>query len=182
MRNLTIGVLCLVFCAAASAQERGNALYFFISNPTYTESDASGSHFTGAVGIGYQRSFSDRWAGEFAIARQRQTVNFIETPEVNQPPIVVSRTWDSTPVDGLVQYHFRRADAAWRPYLGGGMRWAAAPEDVAEDTEVFVTVNGGVVWFFGPALGLRLDGKYLPGDRPAYVDPFQGSVGLAWRF
>ena len=182
MRNVTIGLLCLLLCAAASAQEKPNAVYFFVTNPSYAESDASGSQFGGAIGLAFQRRLGERWSGEIAIARERRTVDVVFI-DLNEPPVVRSRSWTSTPIDAVVQYHFLRSDASWRPYVGAGARWAEAPPDAREeDGELLGAINAGVVWQFRPAFGVRFDGKLLVGDRPAYLDSVQGSVGVAFRF
>lgn len=182
MRNLTIGLLCLLLCAAASAQEKPNAVYFFVANPSYTESNFSGRRLDGAIGLAFQRYLGERWSGEVAISRERHTVDVVFI-DLNEPPVVRSHSWTSTPIDVVVQYHFLRPDASWRPYAGAGARWAEAPPDARdEDGELLAAINAGVVWQFRPALGVRFDGRLLAGDRPAYLDSVQAAVGVAFRF
>ena len=178
-----LGIAAVLFIAVtASAQERPNSFFVFVSDPQYMWTSSHGSDFDAGFGLALQHMFSPGWSGEVAVSRRssRATAyfydfngNIIDTIELRS---------QTTPVDLVAQYHWVNS-TAWKPYAGGGYThvFVNSSNDGQSDANFF-NINGGVVWRVRPAWGVRFDGKVLVGDRPSYIDSLNFSFGVAWRF
>ena len=176
MRKLAF-VLCLFASLPLFAQqEKENSVYVFLTNPSFGWSDSSGTFYHGAYGVGLLHRFGSRWSGELAVSRQLDRSGFTRyDPNGN---IIERRmfTTTTTPVDLSAHYHFFTA-SAWKPYAGVTVRRTDDERD-----PYLAGVTGGVLWKIRPTFGIRFDGKLLLGDRPAYVDRVNASVGAAFSF
>ena len=172
MRTLT-AIVFLVLSFAVSAQEKLNAFHVFLANPSFTQSDSTGNNFSGAVGVAYQRRVARVWAVELAVARATDRETIIHYDHNGNVVETRRSTSNTTPVDAAAFYQFPN-DTSWKPYLGAVVREI--------DSNLLYGVGGGVVWQFGQSLGLRFDGRILGGDRPSWVDQFNASAGVTWRF
>lgn len=173
MRTMIVAV-CLVFLAtAAVAQEKPTAAYLFLTNPGVVYSDSAGTRWEGAFGFALQRMFTPRFSGELAVSRDIESFGFrrfaADGTELEHREV----TTRSMPVDLTARYHFLNG-SSWKPYAGLDARYV--------DDRAFFGVNGGVIWQFRPALGLRFDAKLLVGDRPLHGERLYNSAGLSWRF
>ena len=174
MRKLVVAVAFLLVSTAAFAQQdKPTGVFVFVTNPGGGSSERSGSYWDGAFGVALQRMFTPHISGEVTVSRDHHTSRF--TAFDQNGDIIEYRTFtsDSTPVDLTARYHFF-TDGAWKPYAGVGVRYV--------ESRAFGDLTGGVVWQFRPSVGLRFDAKVLLGNESRFTDPFNGSVGLAWRF
>jgi hypothetical protein len=173
MRKLVIAGLSLLIATAALAQQsKSNAFYVFMTNPGGGYSDHN-EHFEGAFGVALQHMFAPRFSGEIAISSDvtyTRVRTFDPDGTVRTSSVLTNRT---TPIDLAGRYHFFR-DSHWNPYLGADARLV--------DGRAFFGLNGGLVWQFRPALGLRVDSKVLVSDRPRHNERMYNSIGLSWRF
>lgn len=180
MRTMA-AVACVVVALSLGAQESSNAFHVFVANPSYTSSDSAGTNWDGALGIAYQRRFAEVWGLELAVARESHSGGYRKFDHDGNVIESGSSSWNTTPFDLAAFYHFNNT-SNWKPYLGLDVRFVDAPPDAVEDTRFAYGIEGGVVWQFGRSVGLRFDGKVLAGDSPVWVDTFNASVGVAWRF
>jgi len=180
MRKLIFAAALLV-SVAALAQEKQNSFYVFVSDPQYVWTESNGSDFNAGFGVAVQHMFTPRWSGEVSASHRssRATAYFYD---FNGNIIQTLRyRAKMTPVDLMAQYHFTN-NTAWKPYLGAGYSHVFVDSNTQQRDANYFVVNGGVVWRIRPAVGLRFDGKVLFGDRPAYIDSSNLSIGVAWRF
>lgn len=180
MRKL-IFAAALVVSVAAFAQEKQNSFFVFISDPQYVWTQHNGSDFNAGVGVAVQHMFTPRWSGEVSVSHRssRATAYFYDfNGNVIQTIRFRART---TPVDLIAQYHFVN-NTAWKPYIGGGYTHVFVDSSTSQRDANYFAINGGVVWRIRPAVGLRFDGKVLFGNRPAYINNSNLSIGVAWRF
>lgn len=174
MRKLFGVAVCLLVSTAAFAQQdKPNGLFVFVSNPNWSYSTASGSHWDAEFGLALQRMFTPHVSGEVSVSYDSRTSRVVAFDSNGN--LIGSRTITNrfTPVDLTARYHFF-TDGAWKPYAGLGAR--------VVDGQAIGGLTGGVVWQFRPALGLRFDAKVLLGNESHFTETFNGAVGLAWRF
>jgi opacity protein-like surface antigen len=166
-----VPVCLLLTPVSAFGQDKPTAIYAFVSNPGFTRTH-SGDHWDGGLGVALQRNFTPRMSGELSVARETDVSGF--TTFDSSGKVIEDRTFigHSTAVDLTALYHFA-TDSAWKPYIGGGVRWRSV---TAAD------VTGGVLWQFHRTLGLRFDGKLVIGNQSRFDDRLIGSAGLSWRF
>jgi hypothetical protein len=157
-KTMLIAVCFLVSGAAFAQQDKPNTFHVFLTNPGYVSSDLSGSHYTGAYGLGFQRMFTPHFSAEASLLRESR---------------FGGRLPNRTPLDLTARYHFF-TDSSWKPYAGAGVR-------LVDGNSAF-DLNGGVVWQFHRTLGLRFDAKVMAGDKSTLREMTNGSIGLSWRF
>jgi outer membrane protein W len=178
--------------AAAFAQEpsRPNTISVFASDLSVTQSSTSGRSIDLGYGAAFDHMFTRRLSGEVTVTSQtvrRPHSTFVTTGT----PIL---SWYKTtlhPIDASLTYHFL-TDNRWKPYLGGGFRYASfryssdgpLGREYVTTRSVDPEVSGGVLLQLSRSFGLRLDAKQTFSKRPAVLaDPdFKASVGLAFRF
>ncbi len=180
MRNAVILAVLLLSVAARAQQDKRNALFVFVANPEYT-SNRLGHTLDGTYGVGLQRGFSERWSAELMVARETNTSGYTS---FGPGGTVLTRrvTHRTMPIDLSGRFHFLN-ETSWKPYVALGGRWVDAPSSSQDSDTMFISAGGGVVWQFRPALGLRMDGKFLLGSGlPEYADVITFSIGLSWKF
>ena len=137
-------------------------------------------------GIAYDRMLTQRVSLDAAIAYERH-LSYPYVVDVggfvNQVPRARLRT---VPIDVTARYHWLN-DTRWKPYLGAGAHYVAAPNvhldpGFGYQNHLDGEIDGGVVFLFTPALGVMLDGRVIGGDRETYDPVFRVSAGLSWRF
>lgn len=174
-------LLTLLISAAAFAQEKPNTFFVFVSDPQYVWTKSSGSDFNAGYGVAIQHMFTPRWSGE--VAASHRSSRALAILDFNGTVVETLRyRVGTTPVDLIAQYHFVNT-TAWKPYIGGGYShlFVSSPK-VSQPDANFAVFNAGVVWLVRPTFGIRFDGKVYGGNRPAYVDNGNISVGVAWRW
>jgi len=177
MRKLVVAVAFLLVSTAAFAQQdKPTGVFVFVTNPGYGSSERSGSYWEGGFGVAVQRMFTPHVSAELTVSRERhitRLARFDLNGNIIPDAPLRKFTNDVTPVDVTARYHFFK-DSAWKPYAGVGVRYV--------ESRAIGGLTGGVVWQFRPSVGLRFDAKVLLGNESRFTDPFNGSVGLAWRF
>ena len=176
MRNFSIVALSLFVSLGALAEpRRPNSFIVFISNPEY-EWTNNGSHANAGFGLGLQHAFTPQWSLELSATHQRDRSRY--TISDSNGNIIASGTITSNtnPIDLIGRYHFAGA-GSWKPYMGLGVSHTNS-----HDARTFGVLNGGVLWQLRQALGIRFDGKLLAGGKPGYINRFNASAGLAWRW
>jgi outer membrane protein W len=168
MRNFVLGFLVSLLALSASAQtiDRPNRVSLFVSNVSFGFSEGGGSFVDGGYGLAYEHRFSRKWSAELAAA-----VHELEG----------ARTY---PFDAVARYSFTSVRTRWRPYVGAGVRYVAAPADPLQlyDNVIAPEVVAGVDFNPAEAWSLRFDAKQTLGNTYAYDEPFKLSLGVGWRF
>jgi outer membrane protein W len=182
MRKLLI-VLLMASASTVFAQQK-NSFSVFVTDFGLTYSSASGTNYSSGIGFAFDRMFTPRLSGEFAIStEQHRTYPYIVAPDgsIRQVTPVGFRTY---PIDLALRYHFLN-DSRWKPYLGVGAHYIGAPHvgsGFRYQNHIGPEIVGGTVLQLGRSFGFVLDGKVYLGDRESYVPPFSPSFGLNWRF
>lgn len=84
------------------------------------------------------------------------------------------------PIDFTLHYRFD--DTRWKPYIGAGARYVAAPHVdsmFGYTNRLTPEVVGGVV-FQMRHLGIFADGKVNLGDHEYYDPVFKTAIGVSW--
>jgi Outer membrane protein beta-barrel domain len=169
MRKLVL-VLITLLAVSASAQtlDRPNRVSFFLSNVGFGWSEGGGSFWESGYGAAYERRFSRAWSAELAMTVQRD-----------------SNDAETYPFDAVVRYSFPNVRTRWRPYVGAGVRYVAAPiEPRGEhyENQLAPEIAAGVDFNPVQSWSLRFDLKQTIGNTYAYDEPFKVSIGAGWRF
>ena len=168
MRKFVLGFLVSLLAVSASAQtlDKPNRVSVFLSNVAFGWSEGGGSFWEAGYGLSYGRRFSRAWSAELAATIQQQ------------------EDAETYPFDAVARYSFQSVRTRWRPYVGAGVRYVAAPADPGQlyDNILAPEVVAGVD--FNPAEGwsLRFDAKQTLGNSYAYDEPFKLSLGLGCGF
>src|SRR5262249_10965842 len=98
--------------------------------------------------------------------------------------VVPQETVTTYPIDLTARYHWRN-DARWKPFLGAGLHYIAAPNvdrQFRYQNHLTAIVTGGVDYQLRPSFGTFLEAKQLLGDRENYDALLRFSAGVSWRF
>jgi outer membrane protein W len=191
-RSMMLTASFLFVTASAFAQEpsRPNTISVFATDLSITQSSTSGRSIDLGYGAAFDHMFTRRLSGEVTVTSQtvRRPVSTFVT---NGTPVLSFYSSTRYPIDGSLTYHFL-TDNRWKPYLGGGFRYASFTFSGdgplgryhIRTRSVDPEVSGGVVLQLGRSFGLRLDAKRALSRRPAVLaDPdFKVSLGLSFRF
>ena len=192
MTLLAVAVLCLTSTSYAQQAPGKLKISGFVTNPGYTESDFSGSNFTGALGVGAEYFFTPSVSASVQVSTQTYTESVLTVFDPTNGTILYdTRSKRTYPVDLLARYHFS-GNKRWKPFVGGGLSMISTtqqahytPGNIETFTHwhVGVEIDGGVTFQMTPSLGLDFEVKHNlqdPGFTP--VDQTRGSIGLSWRF
>ncbi len=183
MRRVATALIVLLFALPAFAQQK-NEFQIFLTNGVISHSSASGTEASASGGMAFDRMVTSRMSAQFAVGFERhRTYSYVVEPGGTFRQVTPLR-FRTYPIDLAVRYHFLN-DTRWKPYLGLGARYVAAPNVGSEfryKNHIGPEIVGGTVFQIGRSFGLVLDGKVLVGDHEPYDDPFKTSFGLNWRF
>jgi len=158
-KTILVAVCFLVSGTAFAQQDKPNSFHLFLTNPGYVSSALSGSHYTGAYGLGFQRMFTPHFSAEASLLRESR---FGGTPA--EPDAARSH-------GALSFFHRRRVEAVcWRRHAFGRWQLGVRPQ------------RRRAVAVSHRTLGLRFDAKVMAGDKSTLREMTNGSVGLSWRF
>lgn len=178
MRKFVLVFLAVLAAASASGQslDKPTRVSVFVSNPTsWNEGSANGAGY----GVAVERRFSRMWSMELAVASEKHEV---------QPFFTNPTTYElsTTPIDLVGRYSFQVRHLRWRPYIGAGVRYIAAPDEPPNqhyENELTPEVTGGVEYNGGESWSVRFDLKQLIRDSlPDYDEWIKGSIAVGWRF
>ncbi len=183
MRRLATALIVLLFALPDFAQQK-NEFQIFLTNGVISHSSASGTEASASGGMAFDRMVTPRMSAQFAVGFERhRTYSYVVEPGGTFRQVTPLR-FRTYPFDVAVRYHFLN-DTRWKPYLGFGARYIAAPNVGTEfqyKNHIGPEIVGGTVFQIGRSFGLVLDGKVLVGDHEPYDAPFKTSFGLNWRF
>ncbi len=179
MRKLVLVLLAVLVAVPASAQtlDKPTRVSFFVSNLAFGWSEGSGSFFESGFGVALERRFSRRWSAEVSVATEEHDIQ----PSFFNPTVYHVRTY---PIDAVVRYSFLDVHTQWRPYVGGGVRYVSAPEDVPFEYEDQLSpeIAAGVEFNGGESWSLTAGAKHAIGDEKIYDHAFKIAIGFGWRF
>ena len=179
MRTARFLVLLLI-APAAFAQQR-NDFSVFVSNFGVSTSQNTRWHVD--YGAAVNTSFTPRFSAQLSVTSERHhTYPYVvdSSGYINQVDPVGFRTY---PIDLTGRFHFF-TESRWKPFLGAGLRYVAAPHVDSQfglRSHLTPEAVGGVV-FQMRRIGIVFEGKQLLGDREYYDSMFKASVGVNWRF
>ena len=137
-------------------------------------------------GLSYDRMLTRRLSLDAAVAYERHlSYGYVVDVGgfINVVPPAHLRT---VPIDLTARYHWLN-ETRWKPYLGAGAHYVAAPKVHLDpgfnyQNHLDGEVDGGVAFMLTPALGVMLDGRVIGGKYETYDPIFRVSAGLSWRF
>ena len=74
MRKFIVAVCFFFLGVVASAQDRPTSIYLFVTNPGFTHTHQSGTHWDGGVGAAVQHMFTPRLSGEISVTRNTRAI------------------------------------------------------------------------------------------------------------
>jgi outer membrane protein W len=178
MRKFVLVFLVILAAVSASAQtlDKPTRISVFVSNPS---SWSEGSGLGAGYGVAIERRFSRVWSGELAVGSEQHRVQ----PSFFDPTTYELRTH---PIDLVARYTFPGGHLRWRPYIGAGARYVAAPDEPPGqeyENELSPQVTGGVEFNGGQSWSVRFDLKQLIRENASDFDEWlKVSIGLGWRF
>lgn len=179
MRKLVLVLLALLLAVSASAQtlDKPTRVSFFVNNLGFGWSEGSGSFFEAGFGVALERRFTRRWSAELSVGTETHELQ----PFLFNPTVYDVRTY---PVDAVVRYSFLDVHTQWRPYVGAGVRYVAAPDDVPIDygDQLSPEIAAGVEFNGGESWSLQAGVKHALGDDKVYDDAIKIAIGVGWRF
>jgi outer membrane protein W len=182
MRKSGLLVLALLLAAPSLFAQEKNNFSVFASSLEFSNSSA-GRRLNAAYGLSFERMFTPHLSAEISVSSEsHHSYGYVvdETGYINQVSAVSFRTH---PIDLIARYRFVN-ESRWRPFLGLGMRYAAAPHVdsmFGYRNRWTPEADGGVVYQMRH-LGIVIDGKALLGDHEYYDSVLKTSIGLSWRF
>ncbi len=182
MRKSRLFVFALLFIAPAVFAQRENNFSVFL-NQFGLEASNKGRHWNSSYGAAFESSFTPHFSAQLSVgSEQHHSFPYVvdETGFINDVTPVKFRTY---PIDLTARYRFVN-ETRWKPYIGAGARYVAAPHVdsmFGYTNRVTPELVGGVI-FQLRHLGIVADGKVLLGDHEYYDSAFKTSLGLNWRF
>ena len=182
MRKLVLVLLAGLLAVSASAQtlDKPNRVSVFVTNPGVGWSDSNGTAWDAGYGLAIERRFSRRWSAELAISAEQHEV---QPYGFFNPTRFELRTY---PIDAVARYSFIGVHTRWRPYVGAGARYVAAPDEppnVEYENQFSPQVAAGVEFNGGESWSLMFGVKQLVRDQTDDFDEwFKVSIGAGWRF
>lgn len=177
MRKFVLVFLAFLAAVSASAQslDKPTRISVFVSNPSAWSEGTGGAGY----GVAVERRFSRAWSAEFAVAAEEHEVQ----PFFFNPTTYKLRTH---PIDLVARYTFPGGHLRWRPYIGVGARYVAAPDEpptLNYENELSPEVTGGVEFNGGESWSVRFDLKQLVrNDASDFDEWLKISIGVGWRF
>lgn len=161
---------------------RENNFSIFVYQVGLTASDR-GRNWYSDYAAAFETSLTPRFSAQLSLGSEHhRSYAYVvdETGYINPVPPVSFRTY---PIDLTARYRFTN-ETRWKPYLGAGARYVAAPHVdsmFGYSNRWSPEIVGGVV-FQLRHFGIVFDGKALLGDHEHYDSAFKTSLGLNWRF
>ena len=182
MRKLAL-ITVLLACLATTAFAQSNQLSIFFSQ------SAGSVHTHHGYGAAFIHSWTPRFSTAIAAAVEDPVVGICVGGILTQERCtdVKLRTY---PVDLTGRFHFLN-DTRWKPYLGLGARYVAAPHLTSEQRlvvghsysdRVSAEVVGGLEFLIKPSFGITAEVKGLLRNSEDYDSGFNATAGLNWHF
>src|SRR5712692_2250529 len=157
-------VLLIAFVPAAFAQQRNNFTVFISNLGVYSASQHT--HWYSDYGAALDTAFTPRLSAQLSVTSEHhRTYPYVvdSSGYINQVDPVGFHTY---PIDLTGRYHFI-TDSRWKPFLGAGLRYVAAPHVDSQfgyQNHLTPEAVGGVI-FQMQRIGIVSEGKQLLGDR-----------------
>lgn len=184
MRKAAVILFSMLIASAAIAQQKKNDFSVFVTDAGFGWSSGRGTTASASYGIAFDRMLTQQFSAQLAIGSEgHRTYSYIVNPTGTFQAVdpVHFRTY---PIDLAVRYQFLD-ESRWKPYVGLGARYVAAPNvssDFRYKNHIGPEIVGGTSFQIRRSFGLVLDGKLYLGDHEQYDSNFKPSFGLLWRF
>lgn len=177
-------VLFSLMIASAAIGQQKNEFQVFVSNLAVSWTSNDGTHGSAGFGVAYNRVITPNFSAQIAVATQHNdTYPYVVNPDGSFRN-VNSVGFNTYPIDLTARYDFVN-DTRWKPYLGGGLRYVAAPNvdsSFGYQNHLGIEAVGGTEFRITRTFGLFLDGKINSGKHEFYDEPFKSSFGVLWKF
>jgi len=183
MKRLTL-VFAIVAVALPLAAQQTQTASFFLSDVMQNQTDRKTGQWPSGFGASYERMLGPRWSVQGAVALEHHRSYPYIVEDDGSITFVDRERLQTVPIDLTARYHWLN-DTRWKPFLGVGAHYVAAPNADARfryHSHVDGEINGGTLFMFTPAFGAMLDGRVIVGTREPYDQPFRVSFGASWRF
>lgn len=178
MRRTTLLIVLASSLATATYAQQNNELTVFLS-----QSVAGRSRGYGAA---YNRMWTPRFSTGISVGAEDADVTHcfgFFTQQCFQAKL------QTHPVDLTGRFHFLN-ETRWKPYVGLGLRYVAAPDVPQEavtrfgpyEDHVHPEVVGGLEFVIKPWFGITAEAKGVVGSSEDYDSLLKISAGLTWRF
>src|SRR5205823_6345748 len=127
MRKPALFFILVLAVAPSAFAQRKNELSVFLSDISHVTEAFGKTHWYGGVGLAYNAFVTPRFSAQLAVAAEehRSYPYIIDGLGGIQP--VPSRKLRTYPIDLSGRYQFLN-ETRWKPYLGLGARYLAAPK------------------------------------------------------
>ena len=173
MRSVVVLVVVLAASSAAYAQQTQTLSLF-----------RSDIDEPGGYGVSYERMFAPRWSVQASVAVEHHRSYEYVYEDNGAITLVPRERLRTMPIDLVARYHWLN-DTRWKPYIGLGAHYVAAPDADRRfryRNHLEAGINGGTLFMLTHDLGLMLDGRIYAGNHESYDQSPRTSIGLSWRF
>lgn len=180
---LLVAALVLLGAAQARAQQNQTAS-FFLSDVMQTETDRRTGQWPSGFGVSYERMFGPRWSVQAAAAVEHHKSYPYLVEDDGSITLVDRVRLQTVPLDLTARYHWPN-DARWKPFLGFGAHYVAAPNADRRfryQSRLGGEITGGTLFMFTPSFGATLEARGVIATHESYEPPLRVSFGASWRF
>ena len=183
MRKSSLFVIALLFMAPAAFAQVKHSVSAFFNGAGVGTTRSGDRNWYAEYGLGYDAAFTPHWSAAISVGSEHHSSRGYvvdETGFINEVPSVSFRT---NPIDLTGRFHFVN-ETRWKPYIGAGARYVAAPhvDSMFGYTNRWTPEAVGGVVFQLKHLGILAEAKVLAGDHEYYDSAVKTSLGLSWRF
>src|ERR1043165_8482290 len=150
MRKIVEFAVIALVCSAAYAQQTQTLSLF-----------RSGVDEQAGYGISYEQMFAPRWSVQAAVAVERHHSYGYVVEDNGAIAMVEPERLRTVPIDLTAPYH-RPNDTRWKPFLGIGAHYVAAPDADPRfhyRNHLQTAFNGGTLFMLTHNLALMPDGR-----------------------
>ena len=179
IKATVLALLTTAFATTTFAQRNQFSIFY---TQSFTETSQN-------LGAAFHHEFTPRFAGGISAAAEDSEIAYcvggILTPE--RCNYVNVRTY---PIDFTARFQFPN-DTRWKPYIGAGLRYIAAPELTVDELnfagdqysdEISPEIVGGFDFVISGPFALSVELKGLLGNVEDYDSSLKVAAGLGWRF
>ena len=175
-------IVAILNAAAAVTHAQRNAIAVFVNEA------ADSARAATAYGAAYSYSFTPRFSTDVAISVNPDVVSC--TGGILTPERCTRFDVRTYPVDVTGRFHFLN-DTRWKPYLGAGVRYVAAPHLSLEQQQIAggrysdradAEIVGGLDMLINRSFGASVEVDALFRNALDYDSALKVAARLSWRF
>ena len=168
--------------ASVTLAQHNQVSLFFTQAPTSVRA-------RGGYGAAFHHAWTPRFSSGIAVAVEDPVVA-VCVGGIFTPQRCTEVSLRTHPVDLLGRFHFLN-DTRWKPHMGLGVRYVAAPHLTPDELLVIghtysdhldVELVGGLEFLITPSFGISAEMKSLMRNRESYNPFWKVAGGVNWRF